>query len=292
MEPHNDGETTAAATKEQEFDHCVRGLEPFQNRSTHQDMHSKRRLHKSTIITEQVRQAMLGIKDPERFRFLVAPQSNMALHRAQELAAMDEEEVYPRRVQRKRNSRRSSMSAAVPSGNKNLNHQRMDSHLGHHYDRANICLSMFNNPAMNRSVMSASSLLPSVGSMGRRASMGHNATVSMPATNASSSHNNSMPYPSIFSSSIRQLQEKNAQRLMEMYGKPDGGKNGSNLFRFSLRRDSLLGSIPGDMGQDASSACKAEDLQQQHSQQGLMAMMPVATRFHLRRDSLSHLATK
>jgi len=74
--------------------YCLRGLEPFKTSSHHEEMHSKRRFHQSTVILEQVRQSMLGIRDPERFRLLVAPQSEMALRRAQELAALDEHEVY------------------------------------------------------------------------------------------------------------------------------------------------------------------------------------------------------
>ncbi|KAL3926042.1 MAG: hypothetical protein SGARI_005741, partial [Bacillariaceae sp.] len=232
MKYGRNGEMKATNTEKdqdsQAFDHCMRGLAPFQNKITHQDMHSKRKLHKSTIITEQVRQAMLGIQDPERFRFLVSPQSNMALARAQELAAMDEEEVYPQRVvlKRKRNSRRSSMSAAVTSAKSLTDDQRMDTSLGHFHDRGNGgdssgYLSMFNNPAMSRSMMSASSLLPSsMSNMNRRSSMGHSNTgnFAMPgvasATN-NSGNNSAMPYQSLFSSSIRQMQEKNAQRLME-----------------------------------------------------------------------------
>ena len=75
---------------------CVRGLEPFQTAFMHQEMQSKREFHQVTIILEQVRQSRLGIRDPERFRLLVAPQSEFALRRAQELAALDEHEVYGR----------------------------------------------------------------------------------------------------------------------------------------------------------------------------------------------------
>jgi len=74
--------------------YCLRGLEPFKTSLHHEEMHSKRQFHQSTVILEQVRQSMLGIRDPERFRLLIAPQSEMALRRAQELAALDEHEVY------------------------------------------------------------------------------------------------------------------------------------------------------------------------------------------------------
>lgn len=76
--------------------YCVRGLEPFQTQDVQQELHSKRRFHRSTILIEQVRQSMLGIHDPERFLVMVGPQSNVSLRRAQELAALDEHEVYGR----------------------------------------------------------------------------------------------------------------------------------------------------------------------------------------------------
>jgi hypothetical protein len=80
---------------------CLRGLEPFQNAEKHQEMHDKRQFHSTTILIEQVRQSRLGTQDPERFRLLVVPQSEWALRRAQELAALDEHEVY-RKVCRRR----------------------------------------------------------------------------------------------------------------------------------------------------------------------------------------------
>jgi hypothetical protein len=80
---------------------CLRGLEPFQNAEKHQEMHDKRQFHSTTILIEQVRQSRLGTQDQERFRSLVAPQSEWALRRAQKLAALDEHEVY-RKVCRRR----------------------------------------------------------------------------------------------------------------------------------------------------------------------------------------------
>jgi hypothetical protein len=81
--------------------YCIRGLEPFQTPDVHRELHSKRHFHQSTIMIEQVRQSMLGIRDPERFRFMVEPQSEMSLRRAQELAALDEHEVYNRVCRRR-----------------------------------------------------------------------------------------------------------------------------------------------------------------------------------------------
>lgn len=80
--------------------YCVRGLEPFQTADIHQQLHSKRRFHQSTIMIEQVRQNLLGIRDPERYRMLVSTQSELSAQRAQELAALDEHEVHNRVMKR------------------------------------------------------------------------------------------------------------------------------------------------------------------------------------------------
>lgn len=88
--------------------YCVRGLEPFQTEDVHEELHSNRRFHHSTILVEQVRQSLLGLRDPDRFRFLVAPHSEMALRRAQQLAALDEHEVYGKVC------RRQSLMASSP----------------------------------------------------------------------------------------------------------------------------------------------------------------------------------
>ena len=73
---------------------CLRGLEPFQTALEHHAMNTKQRFHQTTILLEQMRQSTLGIRDPDRYRLLVAAQSEFALRRAQELAALDEHEVY------------------------------------------------------------------------------------------------------------------------------------------------------------------------------------------------------
>ena len=41
--------------------YCIRGLEPFHSTEIHEEFHSKRHFHQSTIIVEQVRQSMLDI---------------------------------------------------------------------------------------------------------------------------------------------------------------------------------------------------------------------------------------
>ena len=79
--------------------YCIRGLELFQDKDSTAIYHSKKNLHRSTVIMEQARQKKLGTNAPERFRFLVVSQSDLALRRAQQLAAQDERDVYPFRRQ-------------------------------------------------------------------------------------------------------------------------------------------------------------------------------------------------
>jgi len=339
--------------------YCIRGLEPFQNSTTHEDMHSKRKIHKSTIIIEQVRQAMLGIKDPERFRFLVAPQSDLALYRAQELAAMDEQEVYPRRrplppqllqqLPQQKCARRSSMSAvpertttASTTAGAALNSRpptlatrggTQSSHHHHHHRQRSLDSGFSSSSTLEggltRSVASASSLLtPSIYSNNKNS----NPNVNMHNQTFSSSSSPSMldtmtSNSSLFSSSIRKLQEQNARRLMEIYNQPcntstgsslGGGSNkGNHLFRFSVRRDSLLGSQASTSSystdtishqqqqehqghtdpsfvanyNDASAPNEQQKQQRDGHRTSMMKMMPMATRFHIRRDSLNHLVT-
>lgn len=72
---------------------CVRGLEPFWTPQGHRELQGCRKLHKSTVMLEQARQNLTQTKDAERFRTMVLPQSDLALTRAQELAALDELEA-------------------------------------------------------------------------------------------------------------------------------------------------------------------------------------------------------
>lgn len=72
---------------------CVRGLEPFWTPQGHRELQGSRKLHKSTVMLEQARQNLTRIKDPQRFRIMVAPQSDLAQKRAQELAVLDELEA-------------------------------------------------------------------------------------------------------------------------------------------------------------------------------------------------------
>lgn len=76
--------------------YCLRGLEIFQSTELQEAYTSKRRVHQSAILIEQVRQSMYGMKNPERFRLMVGPQSDLAARRARDLASIDEHDVHGR----------------------------------------------------------------------------------------------------------------------------------------------------------------------------------------------------
>ncbi|KAG7369250.1 GTP1/OBG-domain containing protein [Nitzschia inconspicua] len=206
----SDTDTSTSETTENTDDHhhCMRGLEPFRNRIVHQDLYSRRKLHHSTVIVEQIRQAMLGIKDPERFRFLVAPQSNLALHQAQRQAAMDEMEVYPNRHQ----SRRFTISAVSPP-TQNLANAFNNSYNG-------------SDSPLYRSVTTAAPMMSRMLRFGRSSlDLTKSSPSSLVGLTASL---DGASKPSLFSADIRELQERNARRLMELYRKPADG-----MFLFS-----------------------------------------------------------
>lgn len=154
---------------------CVRGLEPFQSPGEHEELFSKRRCHQSTILIEQVRQSMYGMRNPERFRLMVETQSAISERRARELAAVDEHAVHGSV------SRRGSL------------------------------LSTNNFIGASKDAGSIQSGLDSGDSMS-------------------------------LTQRIRELQESNARRLIEIYSQP-----GYNPFRFPIRRDSLLAGGSSDM---------------------------------------------
>lgn len=274
--------------------YCMRGLEPFRDTMTNRDMNCKRKLHKSTVMMEQVRQALLGVNDPERFRLLVSPQSELALHRARELAALDEYEADrcdattsdrsgSTHGRRRPPPRRSSMSSVPTSANAMADPLAMGSSSAHGNSRNDDIPKYYSNSiAGNVFPMTFSGALPSSASM-------------TPA-----------PGSSLFSERIRRLQESNARRLMEIYnpsgaggggGTGDSSNSNHHLFRFSLRRDSLSGGTMGGSSgmasmdaaatgssapsRDAGVSMTRNEMEQQ------LAMM--ASRFPLRRDSLSHL---
>lgn len=156
---------------------CARGLEPFQTPDVLEQFNSDRSFHRTTILIEQMRQSVYGMKFPERFRMMVGHQSEMAARRARELASMDEHAVYGR--MRRRGSFLSSFST----------------------------------------------------SRGYPPSILHKSSID--GENSSSSDSSRSIS---LEDRIRELQESNARRLIEIYSQP-----GYNPFRFPLRRDSLLG---------------------------------------------------
>lgn len=226
--------------------HCIRGLELFHEETTNEQFQSKKKLYHSTIQMEQMRQAMLGINDPERFRELVASQSDLALHRAQELAAQDAWEAYSlgRCTAPKDRITKSlkSMSTSSFSDMNRLDHM-MESIYGNAASRdLSSSTGISNTPPApfhpNSKVVS--SLESSVESGGASVVSDVSSTGS---TESSSSHNSGQ---SLFADeSIRKLQERSMRRLMGIYQNNNGdGREGSNetktLFKFA-KRDSLLG---------------------------------------------------
>jgi hypothetical protein len=183
--------------------YTLRGLEVFQSTEAREDYTSQRKVHQSTVLIEQARQSLYGMKNPERFRLMVGPQSELAARRARDLAAMDEHDVYGRTSRRESLLVTGSMSKRAPTN-------------------VNFC---------------------EVGS--------------------------GTEYPTVsLDERIRQLQQANARRLIEIYALP-----GYNPFRFPLRRDSLLGA-------DFADTLPRGDLSLTHN------------RFRIRRDSLTPVGLK
>ena len=73
---------------------CFRGLEPFETENTREQASLRRQIYQAVVLREQIRQKVFGIKDPQRYHVLTTEQSETALKRAQEQAAMDEHEAY------------------------------------------------------------------------------------------------------------------------------------------------------------------------------------------------------
>ena len=168
--------------------YTIRGLEVFQSTEARADYTSIRKVHQSTILIEQARQSLYGVKNPERFRLMVGPQSELAARRSRDLAIVDEHDVHwPAGVNR--------TAGEVGVGTENSTTSPLDER-------------------------------------------------------------------------IRQLQQANARRLIEIYALP-----GYNPFRFPLRRDSLLGASFADVQPGG-------DLLLTHN------------RFGIRRDSLTPVSLK
>ncbi|MGK3757964.1 MAG: hypothetical protein ACI8RD_010278 [Bacillariaceae sp.] len=293
--------------------YCIRGLEPFHDTNTSKQFHSKKKLYNSTVIIEQVRQGMLGIKEPERFRFLVSPQSDLAILRAQELASQDEKEVYPYRnpsssssssrssfynyddsctsgddntvSQHQQQNRRSSMSALSTLQRQRRSSIIMNSSIGGG-GGGGISNTYYNNNEMGSSFDSSTSTAT------RRNST--NFTTTTDTTTKSNT-------PSLFTDSIRRLQEKNARRLMGIYAHDNGEgvhqqscsnfppttkmtNEGHNLFRYSVRRNSLLGMLGANASTTTTTTTTAPTFasssssgQQQQIMQHLLQPMETAT---------------
>lgn len=293
--------------------YCIRGLEPFHDTNTSKQFHSKKKLYNSTVIIEQVRQGMLGIKEPERFRFLVSPQSDLAILRAQELASQDEKEVYPYRnpssssssspssfynyddsctsgddntvSQHQQQNRRSSMSALSTLQRQRRSSIIMNSNIGGG-GGGGISNTYYNNNEMGSSFDSSTSTAT------RRNSTNFTTTTDTDTTTKSNT-------PSLFTDSIRRLQEKNARRLMGIYAHDNGEgvhqrscsnfppttkmtNEGHNLFRYSVRRNSLLGMLGANTSTTTTTTtaptfASSSSGQQQQIMQHLLQPMETAT---------------
>jgi len=176
---------------------------------------------------EQMRQAMLGIKDPERFRELVASQSDLALHRAQELAAQDAREAYSLEGYSRSNDKTSkvtsttSFSVSRDSSNNTWN----DSTPLAPFRQRHTITSSFESGAES----GGASIVSDVSS----------------TDSAESASSNTSSQFLFADEGMRKLQERSMRRLMGIYQKNDwGGAEGfsqiNSLFKFA-RKDSLLG---------------------------------------------------
>ena len=232
--------------------YCIRGLESFEDEITSQHFLSKKKLYHSTIKMEQIRQGILGIKDPERFRVLVEAQSNLALHRAQDLAAQDAREVndflsHPTasepkdgRQSRKQNPFKST-SASSFSDMKRLRHM-MESVYGSPPSSLDYSSNMKNiqtsNHFFKNNASSSSSAVHETG-VSSVASDGSTEGAS------SSSESNTIGQTLFSNESIRELQQRSMRHLMGIYQNNDeegteGACGTNSLFKFA-RKDSLLG---------------------------------------------------
>ena len=224
--------------------HCIRGLEPFQDDYTNEHFQSKKKLHHSTIKIEQTRQALLGIKDPERFRELVAPQSEIALRRAQELAAQDQKEIYPFRPNPAANS-----VGAKQLQNDHIPIQNMSTTSSADMTRLRGLMDSIYGGSPNTASFMADSAGASVVSDADVSSTGSNCS-------SSSSESNNSSQSLFADESIRKLQERSMRRLMGIYQNNSGegvagDKETNALFKFA-RRDSLLG-IRNNNSRDSNS---------------------------------------
>jgi hypothetical protein len=193
---------------------------------------------------EQMRQVMLGTKNPERFRELVASQSELALHRAQERAAQDAREVsssfgyslFNDRITKPLNS----MSTSSFSDMKRLN---------------NMMESIYGNAASRDSSNNIwnSSTPPESG--------GASVVSDVSSTGSTECSSGNSSGQSLFADEgIRKLQERSMRRLMGIYqnnngNETEGSSETNALFKFA-RRDSLLGIRNNSTTSDTSNASR------------------------------------
>eukprot|EP00536_Pseudo-nitzschia_multiseries_P011087 jgi/Psemu1/326306/estExt_fgenesh1_pg.C_3620001 len=248
--------------------YCVRGLEVFQDQKSNAVYHSKNTLHHAAIVKEQARQEMLGIKDPERLRFLSAPQSGLALRQAQKLAAQDERDAYLIRTSdsthrhigidrrgRCDSVRLSSSNACTDSSDSSLSScsTTRSSNSTESYNSAD---SLFSHKIRKMQERNASRLMRiyrrndefrGEDNLKYLFQLGTNSCDSSlypcSTTRTSNSTESYNSADSLLTNKIRKLQEKNARRLMRIYHPNNefgGEDNVSNLFRF-VRREDLVG---------------------------------------------------
>lgn len=229
----NDGENSS---------HCIRGLELFEDDSTNEHFKSKKKLYYSTIKMEQMRQGMLGIKDPQRFRDLVAAQSDLDLHRARELATQDEREIYPFRAHC------ATQEVRTTSQDRNQSSTMPVSSFSDMHRQNNLMVSIHGSAppsASERSRSTGSSPTPNSFHENEAVAEFGAASVVSDVSSTSSSESSANGKSVFADESIRKLQERSMRRLMGIYNNNNGeGTEGpsetNSLFKFA-RRDSLLG---------------------------------------------------
>lgn len=232
------------------YSYCMRGLEIFQDDSTSEQFRTKKKLNHTIVKMEQVRQALLGTKEMERFHDLLKHQSNLALQRAQELAAKDQREIYPFRAY----ADAARDIRAVVSSYSNIEkisdlmksvYGNTPPSDGNHINawNTNTPNPVFSQQQKNKNFESHAE------SSGASVVSDVSSTTSS-SSSESSSESTTNNSKSFFSDeSIRKLQERSMRRLMGIYrnnnndeGEGAEGVNNetNNLFRFA-KRDSLLG---------------------------------------------------
>jgi len=276
-------------------DFCIRGLEPYQNEIRHA---TNREVHQSTILGEQTRQHQLNIRDEDIYRALVSMRSNLALQKAQQQALMDEYEVRHDPVGgvggatfRALTRRHSMMSGGATSATALLGGSIVSSNpaallptpqtgaavtvagktpkvdLG----AADQISTLIRQRRHSMSQVQSSSSSSSSSSQLSTAPINDDDATSTSTNTTRPAATRRLSCQMSSSAAIRELQERNARRLMDMY---QHAEQPNCLYsRFPIRRDSLFGNAqPTSSFAVATSASNAT--------RRLLAM-------HHRRDSLN-----